>query len=312
MYLIFIETLAVTGPIFLIVVIGLLLARIGFLDDHFNQVAARLVFSICLPVLLFSTIVKIDLSTAVDVSTINFSLLATVVTFAISWLAALFMQPAQDRGVIVQGAFRSNLGVIGLALCANAYGAPGLALASLLMASLTVSYNILSVFILSFYSNQDFQWRRVLLDILRNPLIVAIVLAVIVAGLKVPVPPILTSAGDYIGAMALPLALLGTGASMSMKTLRNSTGATSVVIILKTCLLPGVVVLMALLAGIEGIYLGVLFLLFVSPTASASYAMVKAIGANDRLAANLVMTTTLVSILTCSIGLFLLKMFALA
>lgn len=306
------ETLIVTGPIFIIVLLGLTLKRIGFIDDHFNQIASKLVFSICLPVLLFTTISQIPLDDTINLPLLQFSVIVAVGGFLLSWIGVLFVEPRIDRGVMVQGAFRSNLGVIGLALCSNAYGAEGLALASLLMASLTVAYNILSVFILSFYAGTELKWSAVILDILKNPLIVAIAIAVVISVIGMPVPAILLSAGEYIGAMALPLALLGTGAGMSLKALRDSTTATSLVILLKAFLLPLLSTLLALALGFRGLELGVLFLLFVSPTATASYAMVKAIGANDSLAANLVMTTTLVCILSCSIGFFLLKAFELA
>tara|TARA_R110002072_G_scaffold103600_3_gene227298 strand:- start:18641 stop:19582 length:942 start_codon:yes stop_codon:yes gene_type:complete len=306
------DTLIVTGPIFLIVLLGLVLRRIGFIDDHFNQIASRLVFSICLPVLLFTTISQIDLNNTINFPVFYFSLAGAVLTFALSWFAATFVEPRVDRGVVVQGAFRSNLGVIGLALCANAYGAAGLALASLLMASLTVSYNILSVFILSFYANTDLDWTKIFVDILKNPLIIAIALAFVVAFFGIQIPGILLSAGDYIGSMALPLALLGTGAGMSLRALRDSSQATALVIGLKALLLPGLLTMAAIQLGFRGTDLGVLFLLFVSPTATASYAMVKAMGANDVLAANLVMTTTLVCILSCSLGLFFLKVFNFA
>jgi predicted permease len=288
------------------------LRRVGFIDDHFNQMASRLVFSICLPVLLFTTISQIKLDETINLPVVNFRLFGAVLGFALSWAVATRVQPRTDRGVVVQGAFRSNLGVIGLALCANAYGPPGLALASLLMASLTVAYNILSVFILSFYGNAELDWRTVLLDILKNPLIVSIVIAIAVAKFNLPVPGVLLGAGEYIGSMALPLALLGTGAGMSLKALRDSSNATVLVIGLKALVIPGLLTLIAIQLGFRGTDLGVLFLLFVSPTATASYAMVKAIGANDTLAANLVMTTTLVCIITCSLGLFLLKVFELA
>lgn len=306
------ETLIVTGPIFIIVLLGLVLKRVGFIDDHFNQMASKLVFSICLPVLLFTTITQIPLDDTINLPLLGVSLLLTLASFLLSWLFVLPVEPRRDRGVMVQGAFRTNLGVIGLALCSNAYGAEGLALASLLMAVLTVFYNILAVFILSFYSGTELNWRKVILDIFKNPLIVAISIAVLVVLLGLKVPGILLSAGEYIGAMALPLALLGTGAGMSLRALRDSGRATSLVIGLKAFLLPLLVTLAAIQFGLRGLELGVLFLLFVSPTATASYAMVKAIGANDSLAANLVMTTTLVCIVSCSVGLFLLKVFELA
>jgi predicted permease len=58
--------------------------------------------------------------------------------------------------------------------------------------------------------------------------------------------------------------------------------------------------------------LGVLFLLFMSPTATASFIMGKSMGGNQALAANLIMTTTLVSLLTASLGLFGLQLLGFA
>ena len=149
-------------------------------------------------------------------------------------------------------------------------------------------------------------------DILRNPLIIAIALAFIVGLVNFQIPRAVLSAGEYIGSMALPLALLGTGAGMSLRALRNSSLATSAVVVLKALVLPLALVVIAIQLGFRGVDLGVLFLLFVSPTATASYAMVKAFGANDVLAANLVVTTTIASIFSCSFGLFILKVYGLA
>ncbi|MCB1693196.1 MAG: AEC family transporter [Pseudomonadales bacterium] len=309
---ILLETLDVTGPIFIIVLTGLALRRLGFIDDHFIEVSSRLVFSLCLPILLFTTITRIDLSATLDPGLVVFSLVASLFTFSLAWLAAIMTAPTIDRGVLTQAAFRSNLGVIGLALCASAYGNDGLALASILMAVLTVSYNILSVIVLSIYAETAPGVRKILIDIVRNPLIIAIAIALLFAVGNIPVPGVLRSTGEYLGRLALPLALLGAGAAMNLRTIRDSGAQTIIGTLLKTILLPGAVTAGAVAMGYSGTALGVVFLLFVSPTATASYIMVKSMGGNDRLAANLVMVTTLVGIFTTSLGLFLLRLFGLA
>jgi len=307
------ETLNVTGPIFVIILVGLVLQRTGLITESFLQVSSTLVFSICLPILLFTTIVKLDLSQTFNLKAVVFTLLATFVIFGLSWLVSLLTQPREDRGVVTQGCFRSNLGVIGIALAANAYGDHGLAVASLLMASLTIAFNVLSVVVLSYYQSQQRpQVRQLALEVLRNPLIVAIVVAALLASLSVPIPGVLLSAGGYLGSMALPLALLGTGAGLSLRALRQSGKSTLIVVVMKTLVLPAVVVSMALVSGFRGVELGVIFLLFVAPTATVSYAMVRAMGGNDVLTANLISATTIASIATCSLGLVLLKSFSLA
>jgi predicted permease len=308
------ETINVTGPIFILVLLGIGLKRIDFLDDHFIQISSRLVFTVCLPVLLFTTIIGIDIKQNFNLALFNFSIVASSLTFVLSWFVAVFLvTPREDRGVFVQACFRSNLGVVGLALCANAYGAEGLVLASLLIASMTAIYNVLSVVVLSYYNvNRRVSVRQVILDIFKNPLIISILLAVAVSLLNIPIPGIFISAGEYLGSLALPLALLGTGAGINLKALRDSSFVTLLTVLMKTMLLPLVVTLFAWQLGFTGVALGVLFLLFVSPTATASFIMVKSMGGNDGLAANLIMVTTLVGILTSSLGLFLLRLFGLA
>ena len=305
------DTINVTGPIFILVAIGVILKRIDFIDDHFVQISSKLVFSLCLPLLLFTSISSNDLNETLNANLLYFCVAASFASFLLSWLVAvMFVKPRQDRGVFIQACFRSNLGVVGLALCANAYGEQGLALASMMMASLTVSYNILCVAILSFYAGREsLSIKQVVVDILKNPLIIAIFLAVMVSALQIPVPRIALSAGEYLGSLALPLALLGTGAGMNLKDIRDSSVITTLAVIMKTALLPLLVTIAAIMFGFNGMILGCLFLMFVSPTATASYIMVKSMGGNDALAANLIMVTTVVSILTSSIGLFLLRVY---
>ena len=268
-------------------------------------------FSLCLPLLLFTTISASDLKETFNLALLNFSIVASVAAFLFSWVVAIaFVSPRSDRGVFIQACFRSNLGVVGLALCANAYGEQGLALASMLMASLTVTYNILSVGILSFYAgHESLSFKQVFINILKNPLIVAIALAVSVSAIHIPVPRIILSAGEYLGSLALPLALLGTGAGMNLKAIRASSLMTILAVVIKTALIPLAVTLAAIMLGFEGVVLGALFLMFVSPTATASFIMVKSMGGNDALAANLIMVTTLASIFTSSIGLFMLRVY---
>ncbi|MEM0952981.1 MAG: AEC family transporter [Pseudomonadota bacterium] len=300
-------TVLVTGPIFLIVLLGLVLRRLGFIDDRFNDVAARLVFSICLPALLFSAISRIDIQETVRPGLFYYSLAATLLAFSVAWLMVLPLQPRADRGVYVQGAFRGNLGVVGIALCAAAYGPEGLAVASVLMAGMTVLYNVLGVFILSVYANRTLDLRGVIVKTLQNPLIIAIAIAVTLSALDVHIPSVLLATGDYLGSMALPLALLGTGASMSLSGLRRAGVATLSVVTMKAAVLPGLCTVLAAMLGFKGMELGVLFLMFVSPTATASYPMVRAMGANAALAANIIMLSTLTCLFTCSLGIFVLS-----
>lgn len=73
----------------------------------------------------------------------------TLIFVMLELLAQLTIQPAQDRGVVVQGAFRSNMGIIGLAYCVNAYGDKALGASSLYLGLMTILFNIFAVITLS-------------------------------------------------------------------------------------------------------------------------------------------------------------------
>ena len=62
-----------------------------------------------------------------------------------------------------------------------------------------------------------------------------------------------------------------------------------------------------LLPGIRDTELAVLFFLAASPTAAASFVMTRSMGGNAALAANIVVLSTLGSLLTVTSGLILLK-----
>ena len=151
-------SLSVTGPIFVILGLGAWLRRIGMINDAFIEVGSRLVFNVTLPALLFISVSKTHLDTSANFALIGFGIAATLLAWGASELMArVAVRAARDRGVVVQGVFRSNMAIIGLAYCVNAYGEPGMAAASLYVGLVTIAFNILSVISLSasLHASQD-------------------------------------------------------------------------------------------------------------------------------------------------------------
>ena len=107
------------------------LFRYGTLDDDFVEKASRLVFNFALPALLFTTISTSSVAKLTDPKVISIGVSGTLLIFvSMLVLAPWLIKNKNDRGVVIQGAFRSNMGIIGLAYCANAYGSEGLAYGS--------------------------------------------------------------------------------------------------------------------------------------------------------------------------------------
>ncbi len=299
----------VTGPIFLLVFLGIMLKKLHVIDDNFSNQASRLVFVVAMPTMLFISMINTDIGAVINVAYLFYALLATLIFFiVVSLVTPLLVKVRKDRGVFVQGVFRGNLAIVGLAFCFNAYGDIGLAKASILMSVLTILYNLLSVYCLTTsLSDERVKVTKILKHIARNPLIIALVTGIVFSSLAIPIPEVLHTAGDYIARMTLPLALICIGAAMSLGELKSSSSVSSMAVIAKLIIAPIVIMYPAYLLGFAPIDLGILFLMVSSPTAAASYIMVQAMGGNGRLAANIVVISTLASVISVSVGLALLK-----
>jgi len=291
-------------------VLGIVLKRRGLIDNRFINAASSLVFNIGLPVLLFVTLVQTQLNEVLNLPLLVFGMASTLGLFFLLMLCALLLVPERrDRGVFIQGAIRGNLGIVGLAFCLNAYGERGLALTSLYMAVLTVLYNVLCTYILTHTLADDnsAMVRKVVVNVVKNPIIIGILLALLCLALNVPVPGVLLQSGEYIAAMALPLALLCIGGSLSLKEMRHSSFTSWLTVGMKMVVVPLLMVVLAMAFGFSGMELGIVFLMASAPTATASYVMVQAMRGNGVLAANIVVLSTLVSVVTVSVGIVVLR-----
>jgi predicted permease len=311
----YLETLGYTAnivaPIFFILLLGYLLRRTRLLDEAFVATGSRLVFVIALPALVFMSIARMDFHAVFNPQQLGYVLITILLAFAlIWWLAARWIEAPEDLGVFIQGAFRSNYGVIGLAVSFNLFGQEGLAHASLLLALVIPLFNVLSIVCLSVPLQRSAAMRLsdTLLEIVKNPLILAVLFALPLSWFGVQLPGIVARTGDYLTNLALPLALLTIGASLNLKSLHDTSTLAFWASALKLVILPLVLTLGAWLYGFEGQALAILMVLFGCPTAAVSFVMAKAMGGNAQLAANIVLTTTLGSMLTLSSGIFLLRL----
>lgn len=301
---------SITAPIFVVLILGIALKRLAIINDEFIKISSRLVFNIGLPVMLFNSCANADFSQIADARLL---IAGGVMTFAVFFLshftAHWHIRDARDRGVFVQAAFRGNLVILGLALCANAYGPTGVAIASLPVAMTVVIYNALSVYTLntSLATNSENSWQNIALDIAKNPLIIGIALGLIANALQFHLPKILQASGNYLGQMVLPLALICIGGALDLRQLHASKDGALAASVWKLIASPIIACGIAIALGVRGQSLAVLFLLAASPTATVSFAMVQAMNGNAKLAANIIVQTTVFSLVTMTAGLWLLQ-----
>lgn len=304
----------ITAPIFCILGLGILFKRIGWITDEFARLGSDLVFKVTLPCLLFVKLVETDFRHDLPIKLVIYAVIATVLLFLVlDRIISPRLKISTDRGVFVQGAFRSNMGIIGLAFCLSAFGEGVVATASIYLAVLTTLYNILAVLTLSRHQEafgNSTQIPTIIMGILKNPLILAIAAGVVLSLGNVSVPTILLDTGSYFARMTLPLALLCAGASIRLREFQTSPPLYWAVAG-KLLFVPLLITLGGIILGLRGENLGVLYLMCAAPTAAASYPMTQAMGGNYHLAAAIIAATSLGSMFFTTLGVFLLRSFQL-
>lgn len=293
-------------------VLGLVLSRIGLLSAALIGTISRLAFNFGLPLMLFAGAAQVDYSSLGSARYLLAGCIATVLTLILSWLYSHWRaHPRALQGIFAQAAFRSNLAIVGVALAVSAYGERGPILAALPIAVMTALYNVLAVWVLNTTLGSGTSMMAIARGILRNPLIIGIGAGVALSLTGLPLPGLVKPASSFLSIFFLPVMLVCIGGAMKLSDLRSAGSITWEATFWRLCVGPLLGVLLALALGVKDEQLGVMFLLLSSPVAASSFVMVVAARGDGVLAANIVVLTTLLSIITVTAGFYLLSLFSL-
>ncbi|MEQ9771284.1 AEC family transporter [Pectobacterium jejuense] len=303
----------VTMPNLLMLFMGVALRKIGLLNDAFCDAAMRLVFNLSLPCLLFFSVASNHQSFSDQWPLVLYGTLGTLATFLLLEIAAVrLIKEPTERGIFVQGGFRSNTGIMGLAFAVSAYGEEGVAVGSLYLVVTVIMFNALSVITLTRSLQRKSPDQRIsvlmlLRGIATNPLIIGLLCGAAYAQSHLPMPGVIKQTGSFISSMALPLALLCAGASLEWRSMFRSSNVAMLASVAKLLVVPGLLTFGGWLVGFRGVELGIIFLFSSTPTASGSYVMTRAMGGNATLAANIIGLTTAGAFFVIALGLYFLR-----
>jgi malonate transporter len=298
--------LEVTLPISIIILLGIILKKIGWINDEFANTGSNLVFNLTLPCLLFVNIATTNLTDHFPTLLILLATITMTCAFLLFHILAYGISKKIARGAFVQGACRGNMAIIGLALSVNAFGESALSIASMYLAILVVPLNIWSILTLYYHQEKAPSGKEVLRSVVTNPLAIAIFLAILVALLAIELPALVIDTGNYLARMTLPLALLCVGATIRWQEFRASK-VLYWAISSKIIFIPVVATALGYYFGLRDEQLGVLFMMTSAPTAAAAYPMVRQIGGDYHLTAAIIAGSTIMSIITSTLGMFVLR-----
>lgn len=303
----FIFSISSALPIFIVMIIGYFLKRKRIVDENFIKRANALVFNVALPVKLFSDVYQTSFSDAFDPKFIIFMVVGTMGSVVLSWLiGTLVLTDKSQLGAFIHGAFRGNLVYIGISLMESITGSIGLK-TPITLAIVIPLYNIVAVIILS-STNAENKTKvsipSILGQIIKNPLIIAVILGAIASQIGLILPQVATRTMAYFQGLATPLALIAIGASFSLAKSAANMKISLIASSLKLVFMPLLMVSIAMVLGFNHEDVLLTYIVFGVPTATVSYVMTAAMGGDRDLASNIIMVTTLLANVTMTLFIF--------
>ncbi|MEU9127639.1 AEC family transporter [Kitasatospora sp. NPDC048540] len=307
--------LAGFAPIWVLTAVGLLIARTGLLGEQAEAVLGRFVFHVAMPAALFTMLAGARPAGLVGAAMLAFAA-GTVLTAGLGFLAGrvLFRRAPADRAISGMAAGYVNSANLGIPVAVQVLGDASFVAQILLFQVLLVSPVILALLdagtaparaAAGSGTAAPGPLRRLLTMPVRNPVILASALGVLVSAAGWRLPPFLARPGELLGAAAVPTALLTLGMSLHGRRAGAGPGLRAevgVAVALKTLVQP----LVALAVGGPLLHLPRHQLLAVVlcsalPTAQNAFVYAREYGLSTAVARDSVLSSTLVSMGTLSL-----------
>lgn len=299
-------SVSVVLPLLITMAVGVLLRVLKVISsDGFLQMN-RIVFNIGIPALVFNSIVTSDLAAVSDLKFTLWNIGSITVMFLILLLIVpLCEKDPKRRGVIIQGMLRSNDAVFGLAVAQAILGADHLVTMTYAIAITVPLFNGIGVIALELFRSGKINVWRILLNLIKNPIIIATLLGLLINLTGVTLPNIILKPVKMFSQMCTPLAFIVLGGVLTLKSTLANRGTLALSVLVKLIVIPLVAGGLSYLVGFRGEQLLALFIIYAAPTAMSSFPLACALDCDHELAGEIVAVTTVFSLPTIFIFLTL-------
>ena len=304
--------LNVLAPVFLVIALGAVLRRTGFVGDNVLAGMNRLAYWVGLPCLLVHKITATSFDGGASFDTFWLVLIGMVASLlaamAVAWAIRM---PRPQVGAFGQAAFRGNLAFVGLAVVLSAFSAlpdadaDALARAEqaeravvLTLGPIVPIYNIAAVLVLLAFQHKlsARTVRTMARQVATNPLLVACVVGLAVSLSGWPLPGLARRTLEVVGQFTLPLALLCVGGKIAATKMGGAIRLPALAAVIKVSVGPAVGCLAARWMGAGAVETAVALILLACPTAVASYVLTEQLGGDSALSARAVVISTVLSV----------------
>ena len=295
-------------PLLTLMTTGWFCRRIGLLKDQLVKDVNQLVFRVFLPVNLCYSVMNTPYDT--PVSGLAFLLISGLLLVQFGLLFLFVPRLEKDRkkiGVMIQAMGRANYAFFGIPLVAMLFPGEDTSLSALLVTVTVPIYNLMSVIALCVYGQGEIKMGRIVLNILKNPLIISSLLGFVLWLLRFQPPAFLKTTMNDLSKIATPLALFTLGGAIQFASAKGHMRQLAIVAPWRLFIAPLLFVGVCVLAGLRGVALACAFIAFGAPVAVSSYPMAQTMGGDGELAAECVALTSTLCIFSTFVFVFVMK-----
>lgn len=305
-----IVSLNVVLPLVFLIGIGYCLKLKKIVSDKTLAEMNKVIFTLLLPCVLMKNVMDSDISKLMQPQLIVYCLGMITIFIVASFIYAMkFERVRAKRGVICQACFRSNFVLFGIPIVTTLFGENQIGITTILIAFVVPYMNVVSVFVLQYFADGCFKLKSTLISVLKNPMVIATFIGVFILVSGIELPTFLKSTINDISKTATPIALIVLGGTFKLPSLVHNLKQIIMIACTRLLIFPLIGIGGALLLGYRGIELISLLVVFGAPTAVASFSTAVEMKGDGELAGQAVLMTTMVSVITFFIWIFVFNQF---
>jgi len=293
----------VVAPVFALIALGYGAARFKYVDEAGFKALAMFVFALAAPALLFSGGTRPHEGGAGAALAL---LPASVIVYGIATVAArrFLGLTLAEAGLFALACVFGNSVMMGVPVIYAAYGDPGVPPMLGILALQTMILLGMATIVAEVGLNAAAPWRRVLVatltGILRNPIVLAVIAALVWTALGLPVPGVVRRFLDLLGGASPPVALFCLGGSLYGLSVAAIWRETLAIAVVKLVALPALVWAFAILLRISPVETAVAVTMAALPTGANAFILARRYATGADRSGSAVVLTTAVSVLTLS------------
>ena len=291
----------------LLLISGVIAAKTRLLDQEMNRKLTTFTLNLLQPCIILSSVLDVDLYiTVVDVlKMLGVGCLMYVVLIALGLLVpVLYRCKPDDKGIYSFMTIFGNVGFMGIPVCMAIFGDIGAFYAAIL----NIPFNLLAYTIGIALISRDGGKKKINWKLIVNPPLITTFIAIVLLCLHVKFPRPVGSAIELLGNMIVPFSMIIIGVSLCKDKLKNLVSDWHVYAFAPIRLFAAPILVWFVLHFIvkDPALLGSIVIVSAMPAAAISTMFSIEYGGNEQMASKTVFITTVLSVLTLPIVVWIL------